>query len=242
MYKLWLVLLEVGEGQVHQEQTDEDIKGERQCHQPGKEEPEELAWDDVNDCEPDPIEAREARKAEMGNFTRMNVYRKVPRQRCHDLTGNNPINVRWTDADKQDTNNPECRYSLAPTSSNCGQVLSYVLQHNLSPRFVFCSVWLRHVGLRRRVMINDAARAYVNAPSLTPTFVEICDEEFAAGDEDMCVERRTSVYVRDPPSRTTLAEVLHQAVDRPRVSSRPLIHLHHDPRGEAYLQLQVDRI
>ena len=39
----------------------------------------------------------------------------------------------------------------------------------------------------RKTMINDVARAYFNAPSLSPTFVDICDEDFEEGDEGMCV-------------------------------------------------------
>lgn len=40
-------------------------------------------------------------------------------------------------------------------------------------------------------MINDVARAYFNAPSLV---VEICEEEFQPGDEDMCGELVVSMY------------------------------------------------
>ena len=45
-------------------------------------------------------------------------------------------------------------------------------------------------------MVSDVARAYFNAPNLTPVFVEICDEDREVGDEDMCGELVVSVYVR----------------------------------------------
>ena len=48
-------------------------------------------------------------------------------------------------------------------------------------------------GRTRKIMINDAARAYFNAPSLSPTFVDICDEDFEEGDEGMCGELTVSM-------------------------------------------------
>lgn len=47
-------------------------------------------------------------------------------------------------------------------------------------------------------MISDVARASSNAPSLTRTFVETCEEEFESGDMDMCDEL------------LVLATILHQ--------------------------------
>ena len=47
-------------------------------------------------------------------------------------------------------------------------------------------------------MINDVARAYFNAPSLSPTFVDICDEDFEEGDEGMCGELMVSMYGARP--------------------------------------------
>lgn len=37
----------------------------------------------------------------------MQVYKKVPRQKCRDITGRNPIQVRWLDTKKQGENNPK---------------------------------------------------------------------------------------------------------------------------------------
>ena len=38
----------------------------------------------------------------------------------------------------------------------------------------------------REIMSNDSARACFNAPSLSPTFVDICGEDLEEGDEGMC--------------------------------------------------------
>lgn len=54
----------------------------------------------------------------------------------------------------------------------------------------------RHVEVLGEVshrMVNNVARAYFNAPSLTPTFVDICDEEREPGDEGMCGEVSVSM-------------------------------------------------
>lgn len=50
-------------------------------------------------------------------------------------------------------------------------------------------------------MVNDVARACFNAPSLTPTFVEICEEDFEPGDEDKCGELRASMYGMRPAAQ-----------------------------------------
>lgn len=71
MDKMQLFLCEVGEGPVDQEQMEEAIKGEQQCHMKEQEEPEEVAWGDVHDCELDPVELMKARKAEMQYFTKI---------------------------------------------------------------------------------------------------------------------------------------------------------------------------
>ena len=47
-------------------------------------------------------------------------------------------------------------------------------------------------------MVSDVARAYFNAPNLTPVFVEICDEDREVGDEDMCGELMVSMYGTRP--------------------------------------------
>ena len=66
-----------------------------------------MAWDDVNDCELDLERVKEARKAEIEYYRKMKVYKKVPIQKCTDLTGRQPIQVRWVDTNKQDKANPK---------------------------------------------------------------------------------------------------------------------------------------
>ena len=51
---------------------------------------------------------------------------------------------------------------------------------------------------RNQIMANDVARAYFNAPNLKPTFVDICEEDWEEGDEDMCGELLVSMYGTRP--------------------------------------------
>lgn len=50
-------------------------------------------------------------------------------------------------------------------------------------------------------MVNDVARAYFNAPSLTPTFVETREEDFEPGDEGKSGELRVSMYGTRPAAQ-----------------------------------------
>eukprot|EP00973_Karenia_brevis_P028015 3857837-Karenia_brevis.AAC.1 len=48
----------------------------------------------------------------MKYFEKMGVYRKVPIQKCLDMTGKAPIGVRWIDVNKQDNEHPRYRSRL----------------------------------------------------------------------------------------------------------------------------------
>eukprot|EP00973_Karenia_brevis_P016902 2317501-Karenia_brevis.AAC.1 len=44
----------------------------------------------------------------------------------------------------------------------------------------------------KEIMINDVSRAYFYVRSESPTFVEICSEDFELGDENKCGELQVS--------------------------------------------------
>lgn len=69
-------------------------------------------------------------------------------------------------------------------------------------------------------MVNDVARAYFNAPSLKPTLVEICDEDFGPGGENMCGELR-SVDVCHKASSTEIGSVATQSCLRATALQSP---------------------
>ena len=95
--------------------SEEDIQSAHessaQCHESTNELDLE-AWGDVNNCKLDPVKVRKAREEEMEYFRRMQVYRKVPIQRCKDEAGKLPIKVRRVDTNKQDESNPKYRSRL----------------------------------------------------------------------------------------------------------------------------------
>ena len=45
-------------------------------------------------------------------MAKMQVYKKVPKSKCYQMTGKAPIGVRWIDVNKQDTTNPVYRSRL----------------------------------------------------------------------------------------------------------------------------------
>ena len=122
----------------------------------------------------------------MEYFRRMHMYRKAPIQKCKDMTAMMPIKVRWVDANEQDELNPKYRSRLVAKD----------FKRHIDPDLYAATPpieMLRWIitgwsgkSRARKILITDLARAYFNAPSLPPTFVDICDEDFEEGDEGMC--------------------------------------------------------
>lgn len=135
-------------------------------------------------------------------FKGMRVYGKVPKQKCRDMTGREPVKARWADTNTQDEANPNYRSRLLTKDY---KTKSDPELYTTTPpidalRLLLCLAATGYAskGARRRVVINDVARAYLNAPSLSPTFVEICQEDFEEGGEDRCGELRVSMYGARP--------------------------------------------
>ena len=187
---------------VEQDEVAEAQESAEKCH--GVDVPVDLefAWDDVNDCELNIDMVKSARAAEMEYFHKMKVYRKVPIQKCRDETGRMPIKVRWIDTNKQDEKNP--RYRSRLVAKEFKRYNNPDLFTGTPPiemlRFLVSTAatgWSR-MGKRRKIMVNDVARAYFNAPNLVPTFVDICEEDREPGDEGMCGELLVSMYGTRP--------------------------------------------
>jgi hypothetical protein len=208
-----LFVCEVNGNDVNDESVQEALESSERCHEPDPDTStttmkddefkiDEVAWDDVNNCPLDPVKVREARRAEMDYFRKMKVYKKVPLQRCKDLTGKAPIKVRWIDTNKQDEQNPKYRSRLVAkdfkkyhdpdlyTATPPIEMLRYIISR--------AATGMSRTGRRRKLMVNDVARAYFNAPNLTPLFVEICEEDREPGDEYMCGELLVSMYGTRP--------------------------------------------
>ena len=54
-----------------------------------------------------------ARREEIAYFKEMEVYRQVPLSKCWEVTGQDPIALRWVDINKGDTAHPNYRSRLA---------------------------------------------------------------------------------------------------------------------------------
>jgi hypothetical protein len=162
----------------------------------------DVAWDDVSGAALKPELVRQARKSEMEYFERMKVYKKVLKKKCYEMTGKAPIGVRWIDVNKQDDENPLYRSRLVAkdfnnykdpdlfTATPPLELLRLIVSIAASKR--------SSSGSSYKIMVNDVSRAYFYAPSQKPTFVEICDEDFRKGDEEMCGELLVSMYGTRP--------------------------------------------
>lgn len=89
--KMQIFMYQLDDQEFNDERVQEAQDAERQCHEQDQ---YEIAWGDANDCELYPIKVRLARQAEMEFFKKMRVYKKVPKQKCRDMTGKEPIKVR----------------------------------------------------------------------------------------------------------------------------------------------------
>ena len=69
-------------------------------------------YDDISGEPLDMELVKEARKEEMKEFNKHEVYVKVPLQECWDETGKEQIGTRWVDANKGDKVHPEVRSRL----------------------------------------------------------------------------------------------------------------------------------
>ena len=174
-------------------------KSSTKCH----EEDEQLvAWDDVTGTMLDPDLVMEARKAEMVFFKKMNVCEKVPKSDCYKETGKAPIGVRWVDVNKQDEKDPLYRSRLVAKDYNNSKEPDL---YTATPALEFLRLIVSlaasfqdKCGRPWKIVVNDVNRAYFYAPSLKPTFVQICAEDFEPGDEHRCGKLLVSMYGTRP--------------------------------------------
>eukprot|EP00973_Karenia_brevis_P042751 5916416-Karenia_brevis.AAC.1 len=161
-------------------------------------EPRIIAFDDVTGAPLDAERVRRAREEEIRYFKKMKVYKKVLRSKCHQLTGRDPIGVRWVDVNKQDNENPLYRSRLVAKQFKTGndpELFAATPPLETMKLIISIAATRNHEGrIDKKIMINDVSRAYFYAPSEKPTFVEICAEDFEPGDEDKCGELQVSMY------------------------------------------------
>ena len=152
-----------------------------------------VAWDDQSGAWLQPELMAKARREEIAYFKAMNVYRKVPLTKCWEVTGKDPIAVRWVDINKGDTNHPDYRSRLvakefrvdvrpdlyaATPPSECLRLLISKLASNPD----------------QQLMHADVSRAYFYAKAVRPVYVQLPAEDFEEGDDTNCGELIMSMY------------------------------------------------
>ena len=172
------------------------IKGvANNCHESDE------AFDDVTGAYLDPKLVREARAAEIQYFRKLGVYKKVPISKCFETTGQAPISVRWIDVNKQDDISPKYRSRLVARQFNQNADLEmFAATPWLEALRTIVSLAATDDGSKevKKIMVNDVSRAYIYAPCLVPTFVNLCPEDMQPGEESLCGELEMSMYGTRP--------------------------------------------
>jgi hypothetical protein len=122
----------------------------------------------------------------------------VPLEKCFKQTGKKPIQVKWIDVNKGDDDNPTYRSRLVAKDFKTSINLEwYAATPPLETLRTLISMGATNVYNEEgpnKIMVNDISRAYFYAPSTSPTFVEICEEDWQEGDEGYCGELLVSMY------------------------------------------------
>ena len=136
-----------------------------------------------------------ARREEIQYFKDMSVYRKVPREKCWQVTGKGPIQVRWADVNKGDGRAPNYRSRLVAkefkTSVNPDLYAATPLSECL--RLLLSKL---ASGQRADItlMYADVGRAYFYAKAERPVSVKLPEEDLEEGDDNRCGRLRMSMY------------------------------------------------
>ena len=161
-----------------------------------------IAVDDVSGKNLVPSLVKRARRDEIDYIKKLGVYKKVPKSKCHGITGKKPIQVRWIDVNKGDDTNTHYRSRLVAKDFKTFVNLEwYAATPPLEVLRALISMGATTTCAAEgpnKIMINDISRAYFYAPSTEPTFVELCEEDKEEGDENMCGELLVSMYGTRP--------------------------------------------
>ncbi len=123
----------------------------------------------------------------------MGVYEKVPIQECWDVTGADPISVRWVDINKGDTLCPNYRSRLVAREFNTSDKPEW---YAATPPSETLRIMLSKLASNRKakLMYADVSRAYFYAPAVRPVYVQIAAEDVEPGDEGLVGRLKMSMY------------------------------------------------
>ena len=100
-------------------------------------------WDDLSGKALEPKGVEAARREDMAELAKHNVYTKVPISECWKATGKEPIGTRWIDVNKGDDDEPDYRSHLVAQELNVKKREDLFAATPLSNRRRCFSRWLR---------------------------------------------------------------------------------------------------
>ena len=154
---------------------------------------DEYAEDDQSGGELIPELVKEARKSEIDYFRSMEVYDKFAIQECLDVTGCDPISVRWVDINKGDSLCPNYRSRLVAREFNTSDKPEW---YAATPPGETLRIMLSKLASDRKskLMYADVSRAYFYAPAVRAVYVQLPAEDRCPGDEGLVGRLKMSMY------------------------------------------------
>ena len=171
-------------------------------------------YDHVNGGKLDAKKVKEARLEEIRYFKKMRVYEKVSKRMCRQSKQRSPIGVRWIDTCKGDGTyrsrlvakefNKSVRpefFSATPPIESFKLLMSMAVTAQNDK-----TDWQADIPVEQRfrngkgnyeeicVLYSDISRAYFHAPAREEKYVDIPNEDWETGDEEMCGKLRVSMY------------------------------------------------
>jgi hypothetical protein len=155
-------------------------------------------WDDLSGKPLDKAGVNLARAEEMEEFKRHGVYVKVPITECRQVTGKEPIGVKWIDINKGDDVNPELRSRLVAQEikrKGSGDTIFAATPPLEAKKALFSFAVTEDIGWGKdwqyKLEFIDVKRAYFYAEAKRNVYVKLPDEDFAPG---MCGKLLKSMY------------------------------------------------
>ena len=154
---------------------------------------DEYAEDDQSGSELVPELVKEARKSEIDYFRSMEVYDKVAIQECWDVTGCDPISVRWVAISKGDSLCPNYRSRFVAREFNTSDKPKW---YSATPPGETLRIMLSKLASDRKskLMYADVSRAYFYAPAVRAVYVQLPAEDRCPGDEGLVGRLKMSMY------------------------------------------------
>ena len=135
-----------------------------------------------------------AMRLEIEYFRKMKVYTKVHRREAYGVTGKPPIKVRWVDVNKGSKEVPEIRSRLVAKEIKVNDRPDlFAGTPPLEALKLLLSMAASSGEEDVCIMHTDASRAYFHAPSIRPVYVDIVNEDWVPGDDEMCGKLNVSM-------------------------------------------------